>query len=118
MSAETKKIVVEGFVTGGDATWRMDVSKALDGDERSSITPLFVIFEREFGHLCAYEDTPYPGYRHVQFGAFRITIESVEHPRNDAYRERGRRQQESDWGERQRSLPISPAIWEGRDPSD
>lgn len=88
MSAAPKKVVLEGFVTGSDASWRIDVSNTLDGDERSSMTPLFKIFEREFGHLCSYPDPLHWDGRYMQFGAFRITIEAIEHPRNDAYRNR------------------------------
>lgn len=94
MSDERKTIALEGFLMGDSRTWRMDISRALDGDERSSMVPLFEVCEREFETLCTW-DHGFTGEegRHKQFGAFRITIEPLDHPRNERYRQLGARRE-------------------------
>lgn len=74
----------------------MDISRALDGNERSSMRPLFEIFDEHFGHLCSYRDSLGGDGRYLQFGAFEITIAPINHPRNDALRRRGLAQREAE----------------------
>jgi hypothetical protein len=86
------KIEIEAFVTGNDGTWRLDVSRALDGDSRSSMMPLYELIAQHFDALCSWPDPLHGDSAIMQFGAFRITIEPIEHPRNELYRAQGQTQ--------------------------
>ena len=70
------KIEIEAFVTGNDRTWRLDVSRALDGNSRSSMVPLYELIAQHFDALCSWP-------------------EPIEHSRNELYREQGQAQTRS-----------------------